>query len=89
MQWKVTIDQKISKFSTFTCFNEKLGGLSSCSYLDTREYIIVLELKEAMFATMTFTKMFPVVKVVHLQMGNMVAFSYIKKMEGTHNKVIS
>ena len=39
------------------------------------------ELKEAKFAIMTFTKRFPDVKAVHLQMG--------KKMEGGTHKVLS
>lgn len=36
---------------------------------------------------MTFTKMFPT--IVHFQMGNIVALSYLKKGGRTHNKILS
>ena len=50
------------------------------SDLEAREHINVLELKAAKFAIMTFTKMLPDAKVVHLQMN---------KMEGGTHKVLS
>lgn len=61
---------------------ENLGAfyIGPCSNLETREHINVLEWKAAKFAIITFTKMFPDVKVVDLQMENMVALSYIKKI---------
>ena len=77
-------------------FNENLGGFcwghktgDLRSNLELRKHINVPKLKVAKFAIMTFTKMFPDVKVVHLKMDNMVALSYIKKSGGTHNKVHS
>lgn len=61
---------------------ENLGAfyLGPCSNLETRVHINVLEWKAAKFAIITFTKMFPDVKVVDLQMENMVVLSYIKKI---------
>ena len=100
-QRQVTIDSKPSIVDSVKCFNERLGGLQSgtlnegpWSNLVTREHINVLELKAAKLAIMTFTKMLPDVKVVHLRMNNMVALSYIKKMGGgeggiTQNTVLS
>lgn len=55
-----------------------VGGPSNGDW----EHINVLELKAGKFAIMAFTKMFPEVKVAYLQMDNVVALSYIKKMEG-------
>ena len=57
------------------------------SNLEAREYINVLKLKAAKFDIITFTKIFPHIKVVHLQMDNMVALSYIKKYEGYQQQV--
>ena len=65
---------------------EDLGAsyLGPCSNLKAREHINIAEWKAAKFAIMTFTKMFPDVKaVVDLQMENMVALSYIKKIPTT------
>ena len=48
--------------------------------LEARKRINALQLKAGKFAILTFRKMFPDEKVFHLQMDNMVALSYIKKM---------
>ena len=48
----------------------------------------MLELKVAKFAMMTFTKMFPTAKTIHLQMDNIVVLSDLLKMGG-HNKILS
>ena len=48
----------------------------------------MLELKVAKFAMMTFTKMFPTTKTIHLQMDNIVVLSNLLKMGG-HNKILS
>lgn len=64
---------------------EDLGAfyLGPCSNLKAREHINIAEWKAAKFVIMTFTKMFPDVKAVDLQMENMVALSYIKKIPTT------
>ena len=50
------------------------------SNLEARKRINVLQLKAGNFAILTFRKIFPDVKVFHLQMDNMMALSYVKKM---------
>ena len=46
-------------------------------------------MKAAKFAILTFTWMHPSVQSIHLQIDNVVALSYLVKMGGTHNKVLS
>ena len=58
------------------------------SNLETKEHINILELKAAKSAILSFTKIFPQAKIIHLQMGNIVALSYSAKMEGTYKKVL-
>ena len=95
-QQEVTVDVKTSNVDNIRCFNEKFGGLLSGTQNEGpmvkpggKKLINVLDLKAAQFAIMTFTKMFLDVKVIRLEMGNMVAFSFVKQIEGAHNKVLS
>ena len=57
------------------------------SNLETKEHINIL-LKAAKSAILSFTKISPQAKIIHLQMGNIVALSYSAKMEGTYKKVL-
>ena len=61
------------------CREHNTGGPTS--NLEVGEYINVRKLKAANFDIITFTKTFPHITVVHVQMDNMVALSYIKKYE--------
>ena len=43
-------------------------------------HINVLELEAAKYAILTFTRMYPMVKSIYIQMDNIVAISYLVKM---------
>ena len=45
-----------------------------------------LELKAVKYAILTFTYLHPSEKSIHLQMDNVVAFSFLMKMGGTQNE---
>lgn len=62
------------------CRGNKTGGPWTAQ--EKKLHINVLELKAAKLAILTFTKLFPKVKAIHLQMDNMAALSYIAKMGG-------
>ena len=66
------------------CLSHKTGG--PWTFLEKKDHINVLELKAAKYAILTFTRMFPSAKSVHIRMDNMVALSYLVKMGGTQNK---
>ena len=55
------------------------------SKLETKEHINVMELKTVKFAILTFTKIFPQAKTIHLEMDNIATLSYIAKMGATNN----
>lgn len=77
----ITLDDSMKVWGS--CYKHKMERL--WSNLEAREqHINVLELKAATFVIMSFSKMFPNVKVVHLQMDCMVALSFIKRMGDTH-----
>ena len=96
LQWKVHSCNETSHDNIIRCFKEGLGAFcQGCktekpwSKLEAKNHINVPELKTAKFDIMTFTKMFPTAKVVYLQIDNIVAHSYLKKMGGSHNKILS
>ena len=66
-------------------------GQSPCPWTleEQKNHINILELKAVQLAILTFTYMHPQVHSIHLQTDNMVALSYIVKIGGTHNKVLS
>ena len=55
---------------------KKAGGIRS--KLETRDHINVLELTAAKFGIITLTKMFPTVKVVHLQIDNVDILKFFR-----------
>ena len=61
----------------------------SWTLLESKYHINVLELKAAKFAILTFTRMYPSVQSIHLQMDHIVALSYLVKVGVTQNKVLS
>ena len=61
----------------------------SCTLLESKCFINVLELKAAKFAILTFTRMHASVQSIHLWLNNVAALSYLIKTGGTHNKVLS
>ena len=73
-QMLIASDASMKSWGVF-CWENETGTMAKL-----RKRINVHELKAAKFAILTFTKMYPDVKVVHLQMDNMVGLSYIKKM---------
>ena len=96
LQWKVHSCNETSHDNIIRCFKEGLGAFyqgykteKPWSKLEAKNHINVPELKAAKFDIMTFTKMFPTAKVVYLQIDNIVAHSYLTKMGGSHNKILS
>ena len=62
------------------CQDQKIGGL--WSKLETMEHINLLDLKATKFALLTFTKIFPQAKIIHLQMENIAVLFYLPKWGG-------
>ena len=94
-KWEVFSDHKTPKSYSLSCIVEKLGAFcqgqmaqESWEKLDVKKHKNMLELKVAKFAMMTFTKMFPTAKTIHLQIDNIVVLSNLLKMGG-HNKILS
>ena len=89
----------ISTFSTGYNFGrlharvgDSLSRTNNRGSVDTRgteNHINILELKAAQLAILTFSYMHPQEHSIHLQTENMVALSYIVKIGGTRNKVLS
>ena len=52
-------------------------------------HINVLELEAAKYAILTFTRMYPMVKSIYIQMDNIVAISYLVKMAEVHKKTLN
>ena len=69
------------------CQGQATGG--PCTAEEQKHHINILELKAAKLAILTFIRMHPEVKSIHLRMDNIVGLSYIVKMGETHNKVLS
>ena len=80
----------------FRCLSSGLGAASQGQTTEgpwtaeeQKHHINILELKAAKLAILTFIRMHPEVKSIHLQTDDIVGLSYIVKMGGTHNKVLS
>ena len=69
------------------CRGHKTGG--PWSDQEKQCHINLLELKAAKFAILTFVKLFPKSKSIHIQMDNIVALSYLVKMGGTQSEALS
>ena len=70
-----------------------LSGLKNiCPFilaLGQYEGTYVLELNVRKCAILTFTRLHPAAKSIHLQMGNIAALSYFIKMGWTRNETLS
>ena len=82
----IASDASLKGWGAF-CQGHRTGG--SWTFLESRCYINVLELNAAKFAILAFTQMHPSAQSIHLQMESIVTLSYLVKMGGTHNKVLS
>ena len=55
--------------------------------LEVKEDINILELRIVKFAKATFTKLFPIAKIIHLKMKCSSTFLNLENVE-THNKIL-
>ena len=72
-----------------SCRGHKTGGGGPWSSIEGKNHINILELKAAKLTILTFCHLFPQVQAIRIKMDNMVTLSYLVKMGGTHNKVLS
>lgn len=56
---------------------------------EKNHHINILELKAAKLAILSFHRMFPEALSIHVQMDNIVVLTYLKKMGGTRNQVLT
>ena len=91
VQWLGVNSTTCRGVNTERCFNKELGA--TCNRTSTRGMWSVQELKNhendlellaIKLAIQTFSKTLKH-KVIHLQVDNMVALTYLLKMGGTHN----
>ena len=68
------------------CQGQTTGGPWTAE--EQKHHINILELKAAKSTILTFIRLHPEIKSIHLQIDNIVGLSYIVKMGGTHNKVL-
>jgi len=69
------------------CMGRRTGG--PWTFTEKKLHINALELKAIHIALMTFVRIFPEVKAVHIQTDNMTALSYLVKMGGTKSLVLT
>ena len=82
----ITSDSSLQGWGA-ACQGQTTGGPWTAE--EQKHHINILELKAAKLAILTFIRIHPEVKSIHLQMDNIVCLSYIVKMGGIHNKVLS
>jgi len=85
-QLVISSDASLQGWGAF-CKGHRTGGQWSAVEKDL--HINVLELKAAKLAIRTFHRMFPQSLSIHLQMDNVAALTYLKKMGGTKSQMLT
>ena len=84
-QLLITSDASLEGWGAF-CQGHKTGG--QWTLPEKKDHINILELKAAKYAILTFTRLYPTARTIHIKMDNIVALSYLVKMGGTRNQLL-
>ena len=84
-QLLVDSDASLEGWGAF-CQGHKTGG--QCKLSEKKDHINILELRAAKFAILTFTRLYPTAKTIHIKMDKNVVFSYLVKLGGTRNQLL-
>ena len=57
-------------------------------YQRKKNHINILQLRLAKYAILTFTRLYPTAKTIHIKMHNIVALSYLVNMGSTRNQLL-
>ena len=83
-QLLIASDASLEGWGAF-CLGHKTGGQWTLS--DKKDHINIVELRAAKYAILTFTRLYPTAKTIHIKIDNIVALSYLVKMGGTRNQL--
>ena len=64
------------------------GGYWILDIIREKDHIDIFELRAAKYAILTFTRLYPTAKTIHIKMDNIVASSYLIKMGDSRNQLL-
>ena len=68
------------------CQGHKTGRQWKLS--EKKDHITTLELRTEKYAILTFTRIYPTAKTIHIKMDSIVALSHLVKIGGTQNQLL-